>query len=217
MAVTAPVKPLLRGHIHQATFFIALGSSAMLIAKSSSSGTKAVVSTIIYSFTLLLLFGISALYHRPQWNEKNRKIMKRLDHAAIFMIIAGSCLPICVLGLGGALGTKLIMLILIACSLGMLKEILWIRSPKWVSATLYVAVGWTIIPFSAQLLAGLGTVNFSLLLGGGILYTLGATFYAMKRPNFYPNIFGYHELFHTFVVIAAACHFILIYRIVTTC
>ncbi len=209
-------KPLLRGHFHQAAFFSSLGACALLIANSVSAGPNAIFSTLVYSITLTTLFGVSAIYHRPQWNDKRRAFMRRLDHAAIFLIIAGTCIPISLLGVRGEIGIQILSLVLAACSVGILKESFWINSPKWVTALLYVGVSWLITPFIPQLWSALGTTNFGFLLGGGIFYTVGAVFYAMKRPKLFPHIFGYHELFHVFVIFGAICHFIVIYRLVNT-
>ncbi|MEZ4813874.1 MAG: hemolysin III family protein [Bdellovibrionota bacterium] len=214
MSTTPLLKPLLRGHFHQAAFFSALGACGILIANSVSLGATGLFSIIVYSIALNTLFAVSALYHRPQWSEKARAIMRKLDHVAIFLIIAGTSVPLCLLGIRGELGQKLLIIVVTACSLGALKEFLWIKSPKWITAILYVGVSWVIIPYSSELLSSLGLLNFCYLIIGGLLYTIGAVFYALKRPNFFPKVFGYHELFHLMVIFGAISHFILVYRLV---
>ncbi len=212
MSTSTPlVKPLLRGHFHQAAFFIALGACSMLIAKSS--GQLSVITTVVYSVTLLMLFAISALYHRPQWSITTRAWWRRMDHSAIFLLIGGTCVPICLLGLKNEIGTRLLTIVLAGCFLGIIQSIFWVAAPKWLTALLCVVISWLIVPFSAELFAALGNINTYLLFAGGIIYTLGAIVYAVKFPNFYPKVFGYHEVFHLLVVIAAICHFILVYRI----
>jgi len=214
MATAPLIKPLLRGHFHQAAFFSALGASAILIANSVSLGGKGLLAVIVYSIALNTLFAVSALYHRPQWSDKARAVMRKLDHVAIFFIIAGTSVPLCLLGLGGELGQNLLIIVVLACSLGALKEFFWIKSPKWLTAILYVGVSWVIVPYSPELLSALGMLNFCFLIIGGVLYTAGAVFYAIKRPNFFPKVFGYHELFHVMVIFGAISHFILVYRLV---
>jgi hemolysin III len=201
-------KPLLRGHFHQAAFFIALGASAMLTSQAKDSRT--LFSILIYSICLCGLLGISALYHRPQWGVKMRLWMKRMDHAAIFLLIAGTGTPISMLGLPPDQGSRLLVIFWAAALVGVFQSLFWVRAPKWVSAILYVVMGWLAVPYLSALKEVLGTSGVTLLLVGGIVYTLGAVIYATKKPNPWPAVFGYHEIFHILVVIAAALHFIAI-------
>jgi hemolysin III len=205
------VKPLLRGHFHQAAFFIALGASAMLIEKTETPRELGAIVT--YCVCLCAMLGVSALYHRPQWGTTARMWMKRLDHAAIFLSIAGTGTPICMLGLQEPAASKMLLIFWGAAAVGILQSLFWVRAPKAVSAILYVGMGWLAVPYLGELKQALGETGLVLLLAGGVVYTIGAVIYALKKPDLWPRIFGYHELFHVLVVIAAAIHFMAINHI----
>ena len=206
------VKPLLRGHSHQATFFYALGACTILLLYAHS--TKAFVSTIIYSLSLIGLFGISALYHRPTWKPNQRMWMRRMDHAAIYVLIAGTFTPICLLALPPLIGIKLLQLVWSAALLGIIQSLFWVTAPKWLASIFYLAVGCLIIPYLPELKAALSTNDLLLIFAGGVSYAIGAIIYALKRPNPYPKVFGYHEIFHLLVIAGAALHFIVIFNII---
>lgn len=205
-------KPLLRGYFHQEAFFIALGASALLIAKANTD--RALVASIVYAIGLLLMLGISALYHRPTWQPAARALMKRLDHSAIFVQIAGTFTPICLLALVDEQGIRLLVVVWAAAVLGIAQSVLWAKAPKWLSAILYVTLGWFALPYLGELKLALGPANLFLLAGGGVAYTIGAVFYASKRPNLFPGIFGYHELFHALTIVGALLHFIVVYQLI---
>jgi hemolysin III len=205
-------KPLLRGHFHQAFFFLALGACLMLISNGTSA--RAVFSAIVYSVSLINLMGTSALYHRVHWKEFQRMWMRRLDHSAIFILIAGTVTPVCMLALSPHSGNQLLILIWSAAAFGVIQSLLWVRAPKWVSAVFYVAMGWMAAPYFSEIRTSLGMNSLILIILGGIIYTLGAVTYATKRPNPFPKVFGYHEIFHTLVIVAAVCHFLVIYRLI---
>lgn len=211
--ISAPSKPLLRGHFHQAAFFMALGACLMLITRAQ--GLRVFMATLVYSLSLVGLFGISALYHRPQWRPQARMWMKRLDHSAIFVVIAGTSTPLCLLALQGVAGNQLLSLMWIAAALGILQSLFWVKAPRWFSSMIYVGVGLLALPFGGAFRASLSTNSFVLLFLGGILYAIGAVIYAIKRPNPYPRVFGYHEIFHLLVVVASAFHFLVIARLVS--
>lgn len=205
-----PDKPFLRGHFHQAAFFTAFGACAMLIAKGHAHSERVFTAAMIYSISLIAMFGISALYHRPRWLPHQRLWMRRLDHAAIFVLIAGTGTPIALLALPGMDGLKLLTLMWGAASFGILQSLFWTHAPRWLSFTLYIVCGWIAVSFFSELGAALGTTNLTFLTIGGVLYTIGAIIYALKKPNPSPKYFGYHEIFHAMVIIAAVCHFIVI-------
>jgi hemolysin III len=205
-------KPLLRGHSHQAAFFFAFGASTILLL--NAYGTNTIIPTIIYSLSLIGLFGISALYHRPHWRPNQRMWMRRLDHAAIYILIAGTSTPICLLALAPDVRTKLLQLIWGAAIFGIIQSIFWVTAPKWLSALLYVAVGCLLVPYFPELKMALATSDLWLILSGGIVYISGAIIYAFKKPNPFPEIFGYHEIFHLLVIIGAILHFIVIYKLI---
>lgn len=204
-------KPLLRGHFHQAMFFVSLGAALLLIAKSDSRIEY--ISTIVYSIALLVMFGISALYHRITWNPTERFLMKRLDHAGIYLMIAGCFTPICLLALPENSGMPLLTLIWIVAFIGIIQSIFFVNISKMYSAILYLIMGYMIVPYFPELTAHIGFINLSLLIGGGIAYSIGAISYGLKRPVFKPLVFGYHEFFHVMVSVGAILHFILIYSI----
>jgi len=206
-------KPMLRGHFHQAAFFIACGACAMLISQSVGDGVK-LASSIIYTIGLTLLFGISALYHRPNWKDKSRQLMRRLDHSAIYVLIASTATPICLLGLEESAGRKLMLIFWLSAFIGIFQSIVWIKAPKVISAGLYLIMGWMVIPYFSEFAQALNSVQLGLFFSGGAVYTIGALVYAFKRPNPFPKVFGYHEIFHLLVVIAAILHFIVITQLI---
>ncbi|MCC6137744.1 MAG: hemolysin III family protein [Bdellovibrionaceae bacterium] len=206
-------KPTLRGYLHQEAFFVALGACSLLIVRSSN--TTAVYASIVYSLALLLLFGFSAFYHRRHWEPKMRSLLKRVDHSAIFVLIAGTTTPIALLALRGSASHDLTWIIWAAACVGIAQSVFWVSAPKWVTALLCVAAGWLSFPYMDMLKESLTPNEVILLVAGGLVYTIGAIFYAIKKPNFFPNIFGYHELFHLFTIIAAALHFVVIYNLVS--
>jgi len=210
---TILVKPLLRGHFHQAAFFLALGACSMLIAMNNSG--RAMVAALIYSICVLNLFATSAIYHRANWQPQMRTFWRRLDHSAIFLLIAGTMTPIALLALSPDSGRKLLSVVWSVSFLGIAQSIFWPRASKWLTALLSILTGWLAAPLLPELRARLGSIDVWLLVIGGVLYTIGALIYAGKRPDPWPKYFGYHEIFHIFVVIAAALHFIVIARIVT--
>jgi hemolysin III len=213
MTKTIPLsKPLLRGHFHQAAFFFALGACAMLLANSHAS--KSLIATVIYSLSLIALFGISALYHRPTWKPHARMIMRRMDHAAIYILIAGTSTPICLLALSPEHGMRLLQLVWGAAFFGIIQSLFWVTAPKWLSAILYVTVGCLVIPYFPELKSALSHNDLFNLAVGGFVYILGAVIYAVKKPNPNPKIFGYHEIFHLLVIVGAFFHFLVIHKLI---
>ncbi|MGZ3724690.1 MAG: PAQR family membrane homeostasis protein TrhA [Pseudobdellovibrio sp.] len=210
---TPPIKPTLRGYLHQEAFFCTLGASVLLLIKSSN--TLSFICGLIYSVSLLLLFGISAIYHRPQWNPQTRALLKRLDHSAIFILIAGTFTPVCVFALSEKSSHQLLSVVWSAAIAGVLQSIFWVKAPKYVTALFYVIMGWLALPYLSEIHMSHGNSQISLLLAGGVFYTLGAFFYALKKPNLFPGVFGYHELFHLLTIIAAGLHFAVVYQLIT--
>ncbi|MGZ3789819.1 MAG: PAQR family membrane homeostasis protein TrhA [Bacteriovorax sp.] len=205
-------KPLLRGHSHQAAFFFALGACYMLLL--NAHGTREVVAAIIYSLSLVGLFGVSALYHRPNWNPSQRMWMRRMDHSAIYVLIAGTSTPICLLALSPVAGIKLLQLVWCAALFGIVQSLFWVKAPKWISSILYVTVGLLIVPYLPEIKAALAMDDVLLILAGGIVYIVGAIIYALKRPDPNPKIFGYHEIFHLLVIAGASFHFWVIAKLI---
>lgn len=208
LAAQDRIKPLLRGVSHQIAFYLALVAGAALTALAPA-GT-ATWAALVYSVCLAALFGISSAYHRPMWTPVARQRMRRLDHAGIFLMIAGTYTPICLLAVQGAPGERLLWVVWAGAALGVLKSLVWINAPKALMALLCVLLGWAVVGEWTAVYAGIGTTGAQLLLGGGVLYTLGAVVYALKRPDPFPATFGYHEIFHALVIAAAVCHFFIV-------
>lgn len=205
----AIVKPLLRGHFHQAAFFFALGVCAMMLAHTPDWRTFWI--GFVYSMSLVGLFGVSALYHRPKWKENHRLWMKRLDHTMIYMVFPGTATPICLLHDPPA--TTLFVVIWVASSLGVVQAMIWPRAPKIISVGLYFVLGWIALGFVPVLREILGITGLAFLIAGGIVYALGAMIYVFHRPNPWPEVFGYHEIFHALTIIAASCQFLAVVRL----
>jgi hemolysin III len=202
--VLAAEKPLLRGVSHEIAAFVALAGWAFLAV--AAPGTTARAAAHVYGASLFALFAVSALYHRPTWSPRGRAWMRRLDHSAIFLLIAGSYTPMCLL-LGGRTGLVLLAVVWTGALAGILQSILWVKAPKHLVAVVYVALGWVLLPVLPRLRAVIGPGGLALLATGGALYTLGAVVYATRRPDPAPRVFGYHEVFHAMVIAAAACHY----------
>jgi hemolysin III len=202
----AAVKPKLRGVSHEWAFFISLGLGVALIVAADTP--QATLAVSIYAASLSALLGTSALYHRVDWKRPDlRRWMRRLDHSMIFFLIAGTYTPFALLALDGALADAILVAVWVGAVAGAVVEIVWIEHPKWVAALVYLSLGWiAVIPFPA-LWNEIGPAGTLLVAAGGLLYTAGAIVYATQRPNPNPRVFGYHEVFHLFVILAAAAHF----------
>jgi hemolysin III len=205
------VKPRLRGvsHLYAALAAAAAGLWLLLAAPEGATGP-----VFVYVAGLVALFGVSALYHRPMWPLAVRRHLKRLDHATIFVFIAATYTPICLLALGADVGRSLLWAVWIGAALGALKAIFWPGAPRAVTATLYVAIGWLAVVAFSSLPAALGGLGVGLLFAGGALYTLGAVLYAARWPEPLPGVFGHHEVFHLLVIAAAVCHFLMVTGVV---
>lgn len=205
-------KPLLRGHLHQAMFFISLGGLCMLLA-SVDSRVK-LVTVLIYMTCTLLMLGISTLYHRVNWSVENRAFMRKLDHSGIFLMIAGTFTPIAVLALPEESATILLIIVWSVTVLGIVKSVWLTNLPKLLNVALYAGVGLLSLPYIGEFSSSLGSFNIWLLALGGAIYAVGAVIYAIKKPNPWPRYFGHHEIFHLMVNIAAVFHFAVIYSLI---
>ena len=201
-------KPALRGHFHQAMFFVVLGAGVPLVYNSQGLSTR--VSMSVYVVCALLTFGISALYHRITWSAEARAIWRKLDHAGIYLMIAGTFTPVAMLGLSAASARNCLMTIWVIALAGIIQSILFVNIPKIFSALIYLVAGYLIVPYMGELQQTLGSGNVWLLVAGGVTYTLGALCYALKRPVLDPRYFGYHEVFHVLVNAGAILHFLVI-------
>ena len=203
-----PVKPRLRGVSHEYAFFVSLVAGAALIFAAPSA--RAAFAAAVYAISLSALFGVSALYHGVTWSVPVRRWMRRLDHSMIFLLIAGTYTPFALLVLQGALATAILVVVWAGALGGIVLNLVWIDAPKWVTALVYVALGWVAVIAFPSLFDHLGVTPTMLLAAGGVLYTLGAVVYALRRPDPAPTIFGYHEIFHALVIVAAALQFVVI-------
>lgn len=197
-------KPLMRGWSHLVAFVASLGGTAALLAHAPSGAPRTL--TLVYGACLSGLFGISALYHCPYWSVGARKILRRFDHSAIFLLIAGTFTPFS-LALEPSQARALLIVGWIAAALGVLRAQLWTGAPKRLVAAQGVLTGWSVVFFLPALYRELGPAPLSVVALGGLLYTVGAAVFAYRRPNPWPKVFGFHEIFHLFVVAAAACHY----------
>ncbi|HVG23017.1 MAG TPA: hemolysin III family protein [Thermoanaerobaculia bacterium] len=212
MVTPENTKPLLRGTLHQSAAWYAFGAGSMLVTMAGSP--RAAMAAGIYSLSLVTLFAVSAVYHRVQWRAAaSRAWMRRADHASIFVLIAGTYTPIAVLSIGGADGRRLLILIWSGAAAGVLLSLFWVTAPKVLTSAVAVAVGWTIVPYFAQVHRLLGAFVW-LVLAGGLAYTAGAVVYALRRPDPWPRVFGYHEVFHALTLVGAALHFVTVVTIV---
>jgi hemolysin III len=208
IADALPVKPRLRGVFHQYAFFVSLACGAGLIIAASDG--KARVAAIIYAAAVSGLLGTSALYHRVTWRPKARRWMRRLDHSMIFVLIAGTYTPVALLALKGSLATTILILMWAGALGGVIFKLAWIDAPKWLFAAVYVVLGLVTAAVFGELPAAIGWLGVAGLATGGLLYTVGAVIYASGKPNPWPKVFGYHEVFHTLVLAAAGLHYAVI-------
>ncbi len=212
MTAAAPAKPRLRGVLHQWAACAAAGAGAVLVGSSQNLHVAAAVG--IFAGSLVVLFAVSAVYHRVNWSAAARERMRRMDHASIFVLIAGTYTPLAILALPPGAGHSLLAAAWIAALLGILQSLFWIRAPKALSALLAVAAGWTILPYLGTAWASLSAVEFALIAAGGLAYTAGAVAYALKRPNPWPGVLGYHEVFHALTIVGATLHFAAVVHLV---
>src|SRR5271155_2688988 len=203
-----PVKPKLRGVSHEYAFFVSLGCGVGLIL--AASGGRARGAATIYAVAVSALFGTSALYHRITWRPAARRWMRRLDHSMIFVMIAGTYTPVALLALKGPLARAVLIALWAAAIGGVIFKLLWIDAPKWLFAAVYVLLGLTAGAVVGELPAAIGWLGAAGLGFGGLLYLAGAVVYASGKPNPWPKVFGYHEVFHALTIAAAALQYAVI-------
>ena len=201
-------RPRLRGVFHQYAFFVALVAGLVLVILADSFRER--LAMWVYAVALAAMFGVSALYHRVTWRSPRvRRWMRRLDHSTILLLIAGTYTPFAVLTFDGVLADAILVVVWSGAGAGLLLNLLWVDAPTWVTAAVFMALGWVGVVTVPELV-DVGIAPAVLVFVGGGLYSLGALAYALKRPNPRPAVFGYHEVFHLLVVAAAAVHFIAI-------
>lgn len=203
------LKPRLRGVLHQWAFAASVVAGAVLVLEAGSARVRFVMA--IYALSVAALFGTSALYHRIDWRTlRARRWMRRLDHTMIFVLIAGSYTPFGLLVLHGTLGAVVLITVWAGALIGAMFKLLWIDAPGWLISAVYVTLGWVAVIATPELLNRLGAVAVGAVALGGVLYSVGAVIYARQRPDPAPKVFGYHELFHLLVIIAAALQYAVV-------
>ena len=202
------VKPKLRGWLHAGTFPIAVAAGIVLVVLAD--GTRETVANAVYAASAALLFGISALYHRGDWSPRTEKLLKRLDHSNIFLIIAGTYTPFSVILLRDQGGTALLWIVWTAALAGIAFRVIWVGAPRWLYTPVYLGLGWVAVFYLGDLLDSGGAAVVTLLAVGGLLYSVGGIVYALKRPNPSPRWFGFHEVFHALTLGAFAVHYIAV-------
>ena len=201
-------KPLLRGVIHQGGFLAALGVAPFAVL--SADGTRARVSVGIFAASVVACFGASALYHRVTWSARVRPWMRRLDHAGVYLLIAGTYTPVSLLALDGAWRPAILGTVWIGAGAAILLKFAWVDAPKWLAAAIGIALGWVAVVALPELAHRVDRAAVALLVAGGLAYTYGAIVYARRRPDPAPAVFGYHELFHALTIVAVACQYVAI-------
>ena len=201
-------QPRLRGVLHQVAFFISVVVGASLIA--DADGPRRQAATAVFAGSVAFCFGASALYHRVTWTPCVRLWMRRIDHTGVYLLIAGTYTPVCLLVLGGAWRSVMLAIVWVGAGAAIVLKFVWVNAPKWLAALTGVALGWVAVVALPQLVERLSPVAVGLLIVGGIAYTAGAVVYALRRPDPMPAVFGYHELFHALTILAVACQYVAI-------
>ncbi len=205
-------KPRFRGIPHSIGALIAVPATAICIAHATSG--RGALASPIYGCSLIFLLSASATYHTFTWRPRALMWLRRVDHLAIFVLIAGSYTPICLLALPPSSGRLMLIAIWSFAAFGAAVSLFWPMAPRWLNLALTVGMGWLILPQATSVIDALGAQSIALLVAGGVLYSLGGLAYARRAPNPLPGIFGHHEVFHCMVLLAAACHFAVIWPLV---
>jgi hemolysin III len=212
MAPASSARPLLRGVSHRVAFHVAIVAGAILIVASSDARTR--IATAIYIASLAGMFGVSATLHRADWGPRAFGWLRRADHAMIFVCIAGTYTPLCLLGVDSPRGNQMLALEWAAAGLGILRALLWPHAPRVISSGLYIAVGWVMAVYLPDVHRALDPFAFALVIGGGALFTVGAVIYLLRWPDPWPRVFGYHEVFHVLIILGCTSHFVAVCRVV---
>jgi hemolysin III len=209
----AEVKPKLRGWLHLGTAPLTLAAGIVLIALSPTPTTR--VGSALFALTALILFTVSAIYHRGTWSPRTWNFLRRFDHSNIFLLIAGSYTPFALIFLEGSARALLLAIVWTGAILGVVFRVFWTDAPRWLYVPIYIALGWAAVFFIPQFADGarafdpaIAIAVLVLVAAGGILYTMGGVVYGLKRPNPFPRWFGFHEVFHTFTILAFATHYV---------
>jgi len=201
-------KPHLRGWLHLGAFPLALAAGALLTLLAPAGSARTALA--VFAASAGLLFGVSALYHRGTWGPRAHGVLKRLDHANIFLIIAGTCTPLAVLLLPPGQRSVLLWIVWAGALVGIAFRVLWVGAPRWLYTPCYLALGWAPVRYLPDFLHAGGAAVLTLVVAGGLLYSAGAVVYALQRPDPSPRWFGFHEVFHALTVAAFTAHYIAI-------
>jgi hemolysin III len=209
-------KPRFRGWIHVYAAGVAVFAGASLVAVSwAVVSTRAGLATLAYTAATIVMFTVSATYHRVKWQSRTAlKWMKRLDHSMIFVFIAGSYTPFALLSLPPNEGHLVLAIVWGGAAAGIFLKVLWPSSPRWLGVPLYILLGWVAIGFTTTILHNAGVAAMVLLIVGGALYSIGGILYALRWPDPWPTTFGFHEFFHSCTAVAAICHYIAMWFVV---
>jgi hemolysin III len=202
------MRPRLRGVFHLYAFFVSLAVGSLLV--SFASGGREQVAAAVFAAAVAAMFGASALHHRVIWQERGYRWSRRVDHAGIYLAIAGTYTPFCLLVLNGAWRIAVLAVVWAGAIAAILFKFLWVDAPKWLASAIAIALGWVAVVAFPQLLDGVGWAAVALVLAGGLLYTAGGVVYALRRPDPFPSVFGYHEVFHVLVVAAVALQYAVV-------
>lgn len=208
VAESIPVRPRLRGALHGGAFGVAVVIGAIFVA--ASPGGRHTVGAAVFAGAVAAMLGASTLYHRVTWSPRVRPWMRRVDHAGIYVLIAGTYTPVGLLSLHGTMQTIVLAVVWSGAAAATLLKFCWVRAPKWLSAVFGIALGWAGVAAMPQIAHNAGVACVALLAAGGLAYTVGALVYAFRRPNPVPAVFGYHELFHALTIVALACQYVAI-------
>ena len=206
---TVPVpKPLMRGWLHLAMTPIALVAGIVLIVLAPTVTGR--IGGAVWLLAAVELFGVSAAYHRGHWGPRTEAMLRRLDHANIFVFIAASYTPLALMLLSPSSATMLLWIIWPTALLGVFFNLVWLESPRWLHTALYLLMGWAALGWVGEFWANASLSVFLLITLGGLIYSAGAVVYALRKPDPWPRVFGYHEIFHSCTIVAAICHFVAI-------
>src|SRR6266487_5244402 len=198
-------KPKLRGVLHQAGFVIAVVLAPLLIV--GADGGRPRLAAAIFAGSVAACFGASALYHRVSWTPNVRLWMRRIDHAGVYLLIAGTYTPVSLLVLRGAWRPTILAIVWTGAAAAIVLKFVWVAAPKWLAAAIGIGLGWVAVVALPQLVTRLSAVEATLLIVGGLAYTAGAVVYARRRPDPVPAVFGYHEVFHALTIVAVTCQY----------
>lgn len=198
-------KPQLRGMLHLVAFPLSIVSG--IVVTVIAEGTTATIGAAVYALSGVILFGVSALYHRGHWDDRRRAQLRRLDHSNIFLLIAGTYTPLCLMLLEGTTRTVVLTIVWVGALAGVVFRVAWLDAPRWLYTPFYLALGWVAVAVMPEFARNGGGGVVALLAVGGLAYTLGGVVYGLKRPDPVPAVFGYHEVFHTCTLVGFATHY----------